>query len=224
MSKKEKSPFRVDRDIYYYLSAGTVKPPLTRKLRIWINELGLHCVALYRYRAWVGRLWSRSKLLGLVPMIIFDVLSFLQRTLYQVHIQASTVGPGLYIGHVGTTYIGPSKIGKNFCVAHNVTIGVGHNMKTGITPTFGDNVWIGTGAIISGGITIGNNVTISAGTVLSRDVPDGCLVGGNPGRVIMKEYDNSNFIVLPPDLRDKPVPPEDSTNSGSTTASEIATD
>ena len=27
---------------------------------------------------------------------------------------------------------------------------------------------------------------------------DGCLVGGNPGRVIMREYDNRELLVLPP--------------------------
>ncbi len=203
LNNKEKSAFRIDREIYYYRSAGTATPPLTSKLRVWIRELGLHCVALYRYGVWAGRLWSRSKLLGLIPEIIFEVLCFFQRAFYQVDIQASNLGPGLYIGHVGTIYIGPSRVGKNFCVAHNVTIGVGHDMKTGVTPTIGDNVWIGTGAILSGGITIGSNVTISAGTVLSRNVPDGCLVGGNPGRVIMRDYDNSGLIVLPQDLTDK---------------------
>jgi len=51
-------------------------------------------------------------------------------------------------------------------------------------------VWIGPGSTITGDITIGNDVTISAGTVLSKSVPDGCLVAGNPGRVIQRDYDN----------------------------------
>jgi len=34
-------------------------------------------------------------------------------------------------------------------------------------------------------------VTIAGGCFLSRSVPDGCLVGGNPGRVVLRRYDNS---------------------------------
>lgn len=77
-------------------------------------------------------------------------------------------------------------------------------MNSGATPTIGDNVWVGTGSIITGGIKIGNGVTISAGSFLSRDVPDNCLVAGNPARVIMRDYDNSRLVLLPPELRDQP--------------------
>ena len=47
-----------------------------------------------------------------------------------------------------------------------------------------DNVWIGSGAIILGGVTIGKNSVIGAGTVVTKDVPANSLVVGNPGRVI----------------------------------------
>lgn len=47
----------------------------------------------------------------------------------------------------------------------------------------GRNVWIGGGAIILPGVTIGNDVLIGAGSVVTRDVPRGCTVVGNPGRI-----------------------------------------
>lgn len=50
--------------------------------------------------------------------------------------------------------------------------------------TFGDNVWIGGGAIINPGVTVGNNVVIASGAVVTKDVPDNVVVGGNPARVI----------------------------------------
>lgn len=37
--------------------------------------------------------------------------------------------------------------------------------------TVEDNVWIGGGAIILGGVTIGKNSVIGAGTVVTKDVP-----------------------------------------------------
>ncbi|MCM3719994.1 maltose acetyltransferase domain-containing protein [Fictibacillus phosphorivorans] len=50
--------------------------------------------------------------------------------------------------------------------------------------SFGNNVWIGGGAIINPGVTIGNNAVIASGAVVTKDVPDHVVVGGNPGKII----------------------------------------
>ncbi|TFE02510.1 sugar O-acetyltransferase [Jeotgalibacillus sp. R-1-5s-1] len=50
--------------------------------------------------------------------------------------------------------------------------------------TFGDNVWIGGGAIINPGVTVGDNAVIASGAVVTKDVPANVVVGGNPARVI----------------------------------------
>jgi len=42
------------------------------------------------------------------------------------------------------------------------------------------------GCIITAGVTIGNNSMVSAGSVVSQDVPDNCVVAGNPARVVKK--------------------------------------
>ncbi|EPC03214.1 maltose O-acetyltransferase [Litchfieldella anticariensis FP35 = DSM 16096] len=49
---------------------------------------------------------------------------------------------------------------------------------------FGNNVWIGGGAIINPGVTVGDNVVIASGAVVTNDVPDNVVVGGNPARII----------------------------------------
>jgi acetyltransferase-like isoleucine patch superfamily enzyme len=45
---------------------------------------------------------------------------------------------------------------------------------------------INPGAIITAGVTIGENSIISVGSVVSQDVPDNCVVVGNPSRVVKK--------------------------------------
>lgn len=50
----------------------------------------------------------------------------------------------------------------------------------------GENCWIGTGAVILGGVTLGDNVTVAAGAVVTKSFPGKCLIGGVPARVIKK--------------------------------------
>mgnify|MGYP003810203149 CR=1 FL=1 len=96
--------------------------------------------------------------------------------------------------HCSNIYIGPVKIGSNCTIHHNITIGQKVARRDNSVPEIGDHVWIGTGAIITGAIKIGNYATLSAGCVLSKDVPEKCLVAGNPARVIDNNYDNSTFL------------------------------
>lgn len=48
----------------------------------------------------------------------------------------------------------------------------------------GNNVWIGCGARILGGVAIGSGSVIGAGAVVIADVPEGVIVGGVPARLI----------------------------------------
>lgn len=50
--------------------------------------------------------------------------------------------------------------------------------------TIKDCAWIGANATILAGVTIGRNAVVTAGAVVTKDVPDNCLVGGIPARVI----------------------------------------
>lgn len=48
----------------------------------------------------------------------------------------------------------------------------------------GNNVFIGMNSIILMGTHIGNNVIVGAGSVISGNIPDNCVVAGNPARII----------------------------------------
>ena len=48
----------------------------------------------------------------------------------------------------------------------------------------GNDLWISTHAVVTGGVTIGRGAVIAAGAVVTRDVPDFAIVGGVPDAVI----------------------------------------
>ncbi len=127
----------------------------------------------------------------------FKVLTTINRIFYKpldaIEI-GDNIGSGLLVFHNTGCVVYPERTGKNLTVGHLVTIGEGHADETGRTsPIIGDDVWISTGAIVYGPITIGNNVQIGAGTVLNKSVPDNCIVVGNPARIIKKDGKKCNI-------------------------------
>jgi exopolysaccharide acyltransferase PssR len=65
----------------------------------------------------------------------------------------------------------------------------------------GDNCFIGAHALILPGVTIGNNCIVAAATVVARDIPSGCLVAGNPARVVETNIETTHYGVR---VRSKP--------------------
>jgi serine O-acetyltransferase len=93
------------------------------------------------------------------------------------------IGKGLYL-HYGPIFIGPAKIGEycNFSMMNVIGFG-GRDENYGI-PEIGNRVFIGPGAIVTGKIKIGNDVAIGANAVVNKSLPDGCMAGGIPARII----------------------------------------
>lgn len=60
-------------------------------------------------------------------------------------------------------------------------------LKTGNT-TIGNDVWIGSEAMIMSGITIGDGAVIAARSVVVKDVPAYSVVGGNPAIEIKSRF------------------------------------
>jgi serine O-acetyltransferase len=90
-------------------------------------------------------------------------------------------GPGLSIAHYGSLVVnGAARVGRNCRIHSDVNIGE----ADGAAPTIGDDVYIGPGAKIFGGITVGSGAAIGANAAVNRDVPPGVTVGGVPARVI----------------------------------------
>ncbi len=93
------------------------------------------------------------------------------------------VGGGFNIHHYGGIVINRDcKIGKNFSIRHNITIG---NTDKG-TPVIGNNVYIGPNSVLIGNISIGDNCIIGAGSVVTKSFANNCIIAGNPAKILRK--------------------------------------
>lgn len=101
-----------------------------------------------------------------------------------IFIYPNTSGPGLQIMHPGFRRIGRMvHMGCSCTILPMVLLGKkrpGENADIII----GDNCYISTGVTILGPVKIGNNVTIAAGAVVTKDIPDNCVVGGIPAKIL----------------------------------------
>ena len=147
-------------------------------LEILLCYPGLHALSLHRLSHW---LWSAG-----VPLLP-RLLSQLGRLLTGVEIHpGARIGQGVFIDHGMGVVIGETAVVGNRCLLYQgVTLGgTGKQSGTRRHPSLGENVVVGAGAKVLGGITVGSNTRIGAGSVLLRDVDADCTVVGIPGRVI----------------------------------------
>ena len=114
-----------------------------------------------------------------------------------------------YISHVSRFLTGieihpGAKIGQRFFIDHGSGVVIGETAEVGDDvlmyqgsglvgtstrkekrhPTIGNNVVIGTGAVVMGAITVGDGARIGAGSVVNKPVPPGATVVGIPGRIV----------------------------------------
>lgn len=96
----------------------------------------------------------------------------------------ANIGGGLLLFHAySTIFSSKCTIGKGCRVVHNVTIGD----KNGLAPVIGEYVEILPNAVITGDIRVGNHCVIGPGAVVYKNVPDNCVVVGNPAYILKKD-------------------------------------
>ena len=140
--------------------------------RLLARHMSLRAMFWYRFGSWCRKENTRNE-------------SAIQRFLYRAHgleISPGTdIGGGLYIAHPIGTVIFARHIGTNCTIISSVTIGL---RKGWDFPVIGDNVYIGAGARVLGGIHVGDGAVIGANAVVIYDVPAGATVVGVPAREI----------------------------------------
>ncbi len=140
-------------------------------------HMGLHVVSMFRES---HELWLAGKKDEALK-INYECHS---KTGADIH-PGATIGKSFFIDHATGVVIGETAvIGDHVIIYQGVTLGGVSSSKGKRHPTIGNNVVIGTGAIVLGNITIGNNVRIGAGSVVLKDIPDDSTVVGIPGEIV----------------------------------------
>ena len=154
------------------------KDPAARSLpEVIFCYPGLH--ALW-YHRWANFLWRhRFRFLA-------RFFSHTSRFLTGIEIHpGAKIGRRFFIDHGAGVVIGETaEVGEDVLIYQGVVLG-GTSLKKGKPhPTLGNNVVIGTGAVVLGAISVGDGARIGSGSVVVKSVPPGATVVGIPGRVV----------------------------------------
>lgn len=140
-------------------------------LKLLYRYLPLRAMAWFRIGCWLKSAGVRG-LPSLIQRRIF------RRYGLEIAVGAD-IGGGLYIAHPVGTVVAAERIGANCSIVAAVTIGMRNEWRF---PVIGDDVFIGAGARVLGGITVGHGARIGANAVVIRDVPPGATAVGFPVR------------------------------------------
>lgn len=160
-----------------YKTIFEMDPAATSRLAVILTYSGFHAILVYRFAHWLH---------GMGMTFFARVLSQLARFLTGVEIHpAAKIGGSFFIDHGMGVVVGEtSEIGEHVTLFQGVTLGGTGKERGKRHPTLGNNVVVGAGAKVLGGITIGDHVKIGANAVVLHPVPPHSTVVGVPGRVV----------------------------------------
>jgi len=146
-------------------------------------EFGSLAVIVHRFRRWAYNLkipGARQLMIGVY--LVFNAFC-LAITGIHVH-RESEIGPGLVVHNCSCIFVLAKRIGHSCTLNQGVSVG---SIRGIGRPTLGNNVYLGAGCKVMGGVTVGDNVLISANSLVVADVPSNCTVMGVPARIISRQ-------------------------------------
>ena len=186
---------------------------IVNKMLLTINKLKA-IINYFRkvYLKWLGLQFGKNAIIGKITcewpssVVLGDSCTIQDYVDFRISNPFNTnnriiIGNGVFIGRCTEINIGSNIIiGNNCLIASNTTIvDLAHQTKKGVSlkdqlitssPIFIENdVWIGTRAIILGGVKIGAGSVIGAGTLVNKSIPSNQIWGGVPARFIKNKGD-----------------------------------
>ena len=149
---------------------------------------------MYRF----GRLLdSKKKVIPVWPFlaigwIAYALMAAVIRRGYGIRLLLSAdIGAGFYIGHFGGIEIVNCRFKERCAVGQQTKVGCAAQING---PQIGHTVWIGAHAKVMGPVKVGDRATIAPGARVTKDVPSNALIVGDPGRIVLRPYDNSRIL------------------------------
>ncbi len=146
-----------------------------------ITSQGVWATTVMRYGQWVYS--GRRTPLGAPARLAYKAAQKAVEVATGISVPASCdIGPGFYIGHFGTIIVHPeTHMGRGCSIGQGVTLGTRGQGDHGV-PRLGDNVYVGAGAKVLGGVRLGDNASVGANAVVVKDVPADHVAVGIPAR------------------------------------------
>ena len=134
--------------------------------------------------------------------LLARIISQLARFFTGVEIHpGATIGRRCFIDHGMGIIIGETtEIGDDCTIYQGVTLGGTGKDEGKRHPTLGDRVMVSSGAKVLGPFRVGNDVKIGSGAVVLKEIPDGCTVVGIPGTIVKRRkpvVDEMDQVDLP---------------------------
>ncbi len=155
-------------DLKYYLEQDRLALHIKHNKPKWNDYVWKYEIILRYHEYYYNK--EKKSLFNKLRLRHYSKLHSKMSYSFTTSVPINVCGPGLSIAHFGTLYINSnSKIGKNLRIQSGVTIGGSYSTPNKF-PVLGDNVYIGTGAKVIGGVTIADDVAIGANAVVVKDI------------------------------------------------------
>ena len=148
--------------------------------RSWIEVVlcypGLHAIWSHRFAhyLWKHKFYFIARLLSHITRFFTGI---------EIH-PGAKIGRRFFIDHGMGIVIGETtEIGNDVLLYKGVVLGGTSLEKKKRHPTLGNNIIVGSNAIVMGAITIGDNARIGAASVVTHSVPANATAVGIPARV-----------------------------------------
>jgi serine O-acetyltransferase len=130
---------------------------------------------------------SRSAMLFGIP-VLPRLFTYLNLVLFGLEVTPKCkIGPGVFFAHPVGTVVGATELGENVTLFQGVTLGSKYpdlQFNPVLRPEIGNDVVLGAGCKILGGIRIGDGVIVGANSVVLESVEANTTVAGIPARSV----------------------------------------
>lgn len=97
------------------------------------------------------------------------------RIAHKAHLDKSINPTGLHIGDRTWVLNGAFVMAHDHCRSLKTDTYIGHDCVIGVN------------AIVMPGVKIGDEVVVGSGSVVTKDIPNNCIVVGNPAKIIKQD-------------------------------------